>query len=85
MIKKIMDSNDLTIQIVSQLAEMNANMKTVLERLTNHENRLLQLEQEKPSLKSDVVALLVKALIIALITIGSLTGAAGLIQRIFIS
>lgn len=80
-----MDSNDLTIQIVSQLAEMNANMKTVLERLTNHENRLLQLEQEKPSLKSDVVALLVKALIIALITIGSLTGAAGLIQRIFIS
>lgn len=80
-----MDSNDLTIQIVSQLSEMNANMKTVLERLTNHENRILQLEQEKPSLKSDVVSLLVKALIIALITIGSLTGAAGLIQRIFIS
>ena len=74
----------MTIQIVSQLSEMNANMKNVLDRLANHENRLLQLEQEKPSLKSDVVALLVKALIIALITIGSLTGAAGLIQRIFI-
>ena len=80
----IMDSQNLTIQIVSQLSEMNANMKNVLDRLANHENRLLQLEQEKPSLKSDVVSLLVKALIIALITIGSLTGAAGLIQRILI-
>ena len=79
-----MESNDLTIQIVSQLSEMNANMKTVLERLTNHENRILELERTKPSLKSDIVALLVKALIIALITIGSLTGAAGLIQRIVI-
>ena len=79
-----MESNDLTIQIVSQLSEMNANMKTVLDRLTNHENRILELERTKPSLKSDIVALLVKALIIALITIGSLTGAAGLIQRIVI-
>lgn len=74
----------MTIQIVSQLSEMNANMKTVLERLTNHETRLLELERTKPSFKSDIVVLLVKALIIALITIGSLTGAAGLIQRIFI-
>lgn len=79
-----MDSQDLTIQIVSQLSEMNANMKNVLDKLANHECRILQLEQVKPSLKSDVVSLLVKALIIALITIGSLTGAAGLIQRIFI-
>lgn len=62
---------------------MNANMRTVLERLSNHESRLMTLEKEKPSLKSDLVALLVKALTIAVITIGSLTGAAGIIQKVF--
>ena len=77
-------SSDLTIQIVSQLAEMNANMRTVLERLSNHETRLMTLEKEQPtSLKSDLVALLVKALTIAVITIGSLTGAAGIIHKVF--
>lgn len=78
-----MENNELVLKIVSQLSELNANVKNVLSRIENHETRIQNLEQGKSAgFKSDVVALLVKALIIAIVTIGSLTGAAGLITKI---
>ena len=54
---------DLVIKITSELASLNANMKTVLDKLTGHEQRISALEQGKFSLKDNIVKWLVIALI----------------------
>ena len=78
-----MTNNELIIKIVSELSELNANVKSVLSRIENHETRIQNLEQGKiGGIKSEIVALLIKGLIISVVTIGSLTGAAGLITKI---
>ena len=35
---------DLVIKITSELASLNANMKSVLDKLTSHEQRITALE-----------------------------------------
>lgn len=74
---------DLIIKISTELAALNANMTTVLSTLAKHETRLLELEKSKTSLKDTVIQWLVKGLVTAVITIGSLTGAGALIAKIF--
>lgn len=73
---------ELVIRITSELASLNANMKSVLDKLSSHEQRISALEQGKLSLKDSVVALLVKCLVISVVTIASLSGAAGLVAKI---
>lgn len=74
-------------QIKSQLAEISANQKNFQTILTNHENRIMSLEGNKSSgkdedLKSQLLKLLAKGLIIGLTIIGSLTGASKMISQV---
>lgn len=74
---------ELIIKVTSELASLNANMKGVLDKLTSHEQRISALEQGKMSLKDATVQWLVKGLIAAILVIGSLTGASGLILKFY--
>lgn len=74
---------DLVIKITSELSTLNANMKSVLDKLTSHEQRISALEQNKIGLKDTVIAWLVKGLVASIMVIGSLTGAASLIKAVF--
>lgn len=83
----MMDDNQVTeliIKITSELASLNANMKSVLDKLTSHEQRISALEQGKMGMKDTVIQWLVKGLIASLMIIGSLTGAAGLIKQVLV-
>jgi hypothetical protein len=73
---------DLVIQITSGIAELNANMKTALGKLADHERRIDDLEKNKLGIKDTVIQWLVKGIVVAVITIGSLTGASALIQKV---
>lgn len=74
---------DLVIKITAELSSLNANMKVVLDKLTSHEQRISALEQGKTSLKDATIQWLVKGLISAILIIGSLTGASGLIMKFY--
>ena len=74
---------DIWIKISQQIGELNSSIKTVLERLTNHEQRLTNLEQKKDEgWKNQLLMLLAKATVIGLVAIGSLTGASSLIAKV---
>ena len=58
-------------------------MKNVLDKLTNHEQRLTSLETKKDAdWKNQLLMLLAKATVIGLVAIGSLTGASGIITKV---
>lgn len=73
---------DLVIKITSELSALNQNMRNVLDKLTTHEQRITALEQQKVGMKDAAIQWLVKGLIAAIMVIGSLTGAAGLIKQV---
>lgn len=73
---------DLIIKITSELSSLNANMKSVLDKLTSHEKRISALEQNKIGMKDTIIQWLVKGLIASIMIIGSLTGASALIKGI---
>lgn len=78
---------DLTIKITAELSDLNANMKNVLDKLADHEKRIDDLERGcgKTSIhdiKDTIIMWLVKGTVVAFITIGSLTGASALIQKV---
>lgn len=74
--------NDLIIKFTAELSSLNANMKSVLEKLSVHEQRISNLENSKSSIKDDIVKWLVRALICSLAIIGSLTGSSALIGKL---
>ena len=86
-----MDNEKITeffIKLTTELASLNTNMKNVLDRLTNHENRLMELELKekentsKNSLFQQLVPFLIKGLLICLGIIGTLTGSGALLKDI---
>lgn len=92
-----MTSEDLTkiaFDISNSLAALNANMESVLAKMADHENRLHTLEQsqiqttattanKENDFKTELLKLLARAATIGLVVIGSLTGASGIISKIF--
>lgn len=74
---------DMFFNFTEQLASLNTNMESVLSKLVDHEKRIENIEQNKTSLKDDVIAWLVKGLVAAVLTVGSLTGAGALITKFF--
>lgn len=70
------------IKITSELSALNTNMRSVLDKLTGHEQRITALEQGKFSLKDNIVKWLVLALIASIGVIGTLTGSAALIKQL---
>lgn len=73
---------ELVVDVLTQLAALNQNMKSTLEKLTDHERRIDDLEKNKFGIKDTVIQWLVKGIVVAVITIGSLTGASALIQKV---
>jgi len=74
---------ELFIRLNSELASLNTNMKTVLDRLTNHEQRLTNLETKKESdWKTQLLMLLAKSIMIGAVSIGSLVGAGSIISKL---
>lgn len=71
---------DLVIKITYELASLNSNMKTVLDKLTGHEQRISALEQGKFGLKDNVVKWLIIALIGSIGVIATLTGSTAIIK-----
>ena len=74
---------ELFIRLNSELASLNTNMKTVLDRLTNHEQRLTNLETKKETdWKTQLLMLLAKSIMIGAVSIGSLVGAGSIISKL---
>ena len=78
---------DLTIKITAELSALNANMKNVLDKLADQERRIDDLERgcgktTIHDIKDTIIMWLVKGTVVAFITIGSLTGASALIQKV---
>lgn len=71
---------ELAIKITSELASLNTNMKTALDKLADHERRLDNLEQGKTGLKDNIIKWLVIALIGSIGIIATLTGSAAIIK-----
>ena len=81
---------ELVMTIKVELGVLNAQSKATLESISkaldsiaNHENRLTKLEvQEKTGgLKSDILALAVKGLVISICALGTLAGAGTIIAK----
>lgn len=77
------DNLDIWVKISTQIGELNGSIKSVLDKLADHESRLNSLEQSKNSIKDVVVQWLLKGLIASIFIIGSLTGAGSLLKGIF--
>lgn len=74
---------ELIIHITSELAALNANMKSVLDKLADHEKRIDNLEKGKNgSFKDNLIQLLVKGLVASIFVIGSITGASAMIKHV---
>lgn len=73
---------ELIIRITSELSSLNTNMKSVLDKLSTHEQRITALEQGKSSIKDTIIQWLVKGVVASIMVIGSLTGAASLIKGV---
>lgn len=72
------------LEIKSSVASIDAKVDGINSRLDNHERRISTLETtEKPTLKSDIVTMLVKGLVASIFVIGSLAGAGGILSKIF--
>lgn len=80
---------EIVLKFTAAISELNANMKTTLEKLTNHEARLSILEMETKKddsgsdFKEEMLKLLSKAVIISITTVASLAGAGGLLIKLF--
>lgn len=81
---------ELIITIRSELAVLNAQSKATLdsiskalESIANHETRLTKLEVKESGggLKTDVLALAVKGLVISVCALGTLAGAGTIIAK----
>ena len=74
--------DEILLKVTAEISSLNANMRSVLDKLTSHESRISTLEQNKTSLKDDVVKWLIRALIFSLAITASLTGASSIIAKI---
>lgn len=74
---------ELLLKFTESISELNANMKSALEKIASHEARITELEHNKTSLKDTAIQWLVKGLVASILTIASLTGASGLIIKLF--
>ena len=75
--------DEIMLKFTAEISSLNANMRSVLDKLTSHESRISTLEQNKTTLKDDVVKWLIRALICSLAITASLTGASSIIAKIF--
>ena len=79
-----MENNlDIWVRISSQIGELNASVKSVLNKLSNHEQRLTTLETKKDSdWKVQLLMLLAKATTIGLVALAGVAGAGGILSQL---
>lgn len=71
------------IKLTGELSALNANMKNVLDKLTNHEQRLTNLETKKAEdWKTQLLMLLAKAIVIGGVAMAGLAGVGGILGKI---
>ena len=76
---------EIWVKISQQIGEISAEIKGVLEKLANHEQRLTTLELHKgggEDWKTTLLMLLAKSTIIGLVVIGGLAGVGDLLKGI---
>lgn len=84
---------ELVMKVTGELAALNANMRSVLDTLANHAERIRKLELHPSNavsigkcgegdFKTELLRLLAKATVIGLCVIATLTGASGLISKV---
>ena len=81
------DHLEVWIKISQQIGELNGLIKTELEKIADHERRIDNLEKGNGKttvhdIRDTIIMWLVKGTVVAFITIGSLTGASALIQKV---
>ena len=67
---------DFLVEFKASISELNAMMKSTLERIANHEERITNLEQSKTGLKDDFIKMLVRTLTISVVGLVVLGGGA---------
>ena len=67
---------DFLVEFKASISELNAMMKSTLERIANHEGRITNLEQSKVGLKDDFMKMLVRTLTISVVGLVVLGGGA---------
>ena len=77
------------MDISRELGVLNGNMSGVLTQLTNHNQRIQELEERdrqtqttKTDWKDEIIKLLVKCLMIGATAVAALTGASGLVGQV---
>ena len=74
---------DIWVKISEQIGSLTSEIKSVMDKLTQHEQRLTKLEDNRSSLKDDFMKMLVRTLtisVVGLIVLGG--GAVGLAKFI---
>ena len=71
------------VKISTQIGELNGFIKTALDKLADHEQRLDELERgSSGDWKAQLLMLLAKAVVIGGVSIAALVGAGGLLDKI---
>lgn len=71
------------VKISTQIGELNGFIKTALDKLADHEQRLDELERgSREDWKTQLLMLLAKAVVIGGVSIAALVGAGGLLDKI---
>lgn len=81
---------DVIIKLSTGIAELNANMRTTLDKLAQHESRITVLESNgnngrrsfNGDWKEQLLMLLAKAILIGAVSMGSLVGAGSLMKSV---
>lgn len=77
-------SLEIIIQIREALAKLSTQVEQVLNITSNHEQRLMRLEENKNkgSLKDDILAWAIRGLVISICALGTLAGAGSIIAKV---
>ena len=72
---------DIWVKISEQIGSLTQEIKSVMDKLTQHEQRLTKLEDNRTSLKEDFLKMLVKTLTISVVGLIVLGGGGAVIVK----
>lgn len=72
---------DIWVKISEQIGSLTSEIKSVMEKLSQHEHRLTKLEDNRTSLKDDFLKMLVKTLTISVVGLIVLGGGGAVIVK----
>ena len=72
---------DIWVKISEQIGSLTSEIKSVMDKLTQHEQRLTKLEDNRTSLKDDFMKMLVKTLTISIVGLIVLGGGGAVIVK----